>query len=228
MTQLFSNMGSIILKSLAAAVVLFIMARLMGKKQISQLSFFDYIVGITIGSIAAAASVDRRIPALDAVVSMIAWTVFTLAISYLSIHSMSARRILDGTPLVLIQSGKIVEKNLKKSKLNVNDLLEELRLKDIFNIGEVDYAILETSGKLSVLKADEQKKTSLSANIIIDGKLMKENMQQMHIDESWLKTELAKSGIISFSEILLATCDETRTLHFDKKASDPDDLTVFQ
>ena len=124
----------------------------MGKKQISQLTFFDYVVGISIGSIAASLSVDQRISFIDDITSMIIWTLVPLVFSYLSAKSIKTRRLLDGTPTILIQNGKIIEKNLTKTKLTINDLLEELRVKDVFNIADVKFALLETNGKISVLK----------------------------------------------------------------------------
>lgn len=229
---------SIAVKTVTAAVVLFILARLMGKKQISQLTFFDYIIGISIGSVAAAMSVDRQISIHAGIVSMVLWALFPIAFSYVSMHSMAARRLLDGTPKVLVQNGKIIEKNLRKSKFTVNDLLEELRIKDVFNIADVKFAILETSGKLSVLPKDSGQpvpvkdipaaEPGVSANLVIDGKLMKENMAQMNLDEQWLNNELRKNNVNSVEDVLLASCDSRKVLHIDRKNDDPDDLTVFQ
>lgn len=122
----------------------------------------------------------------------------------------------------------------------MNDLLEELRLKDVFNIGDVKFAILETSGKLSVLKkASELPVTpkdvnihipeqDIFANIVIDGKAMTENMAQVHVDGQWLHNELHKYGINAVEEILLAGCDSRKVLHIDRKNSDPNDLNIFQ
>jgi uncharacterized membrane protein YcaP (DUF421 family) len=240
MLSFWTDCASIAIKTIVAAVVLFALARLMGKKQISQLTFFDYIVGISIGSVAAAMSVDQRISIHAGITCMILWALFPITFSFVSIHSMIARRLLDGTPKVLIQNGKIIEKNLRRSKFTVNDLLEELRIKDVFSIAGVEFAIIETSGKLSVLKkaskqpvspADMNLNTSnlgINANIIIDGKLMRENMAQMNIDEHWLNNELRKNNIGSVHEVLLACCDSKKILHIDKKNNDPDDLNIFQ
>lgn len=213
--------------SFAAAIILFLLARLMGKKQISQLTFFDYIVGISIGSIAAAVSVDRRVSLFNGIVSMIVWTALPIIFSFISVHSMSFRRMLDGTPTILIQNGKIMEKNLRKLKFTVNDLLEELRIKDIFNIAEVEFAILETSGKLSVLKKSPDQ-PAVFANVIIDGKLMKENLKQISIDEEWLMVELKKNGLNTVADILLAVCDGKHHLIVYKKGDDPAELKIFQ
>lgn len=226
-------------KSIVASVVLFTLARIMGKKQISQLTFFDYVVGISIGSVAASMSVDHRISIVNGITSMVIWSLFPIIFSMISMHSMAVRRLLDGNPTVLIQNGKIIEKNLSKSKFTINDLLEELRIKDVFNIADVEFAILETSGRLSVLKKASRQPVSpsdmnlptpnqgLCANVIIDGKLMRQNMKQVNIDEQWLTNELQKSSISSISDILLAYCDANGTLHIDKKNADPDDLTIL-
>lgn len=208
---------SVVIKSLVAAFVLFILARLMGKKQISQLTFFDYVVGISIGSIAAAASVDKRIPIHDGIASMVVWAIFPILFSYITLHSIFARKLFDGKPRVLVRSGKIVESNMKKSKFTVNDLLEELRLKDIFDISEVDYAILETNGKLSVLKKNIPQNRGICINVIIDGNLMNSNMKELNIDEAWLLNELSKFGISSVQDILLANCDINHKLYVDRK-----------
>ena len=154
--------------------------------------------------------------------------------------SVIARRWFDGTPSILIQNGKIVEKNLKKVKFNVNDLLEELRVKDVFNIMDVEFAILETNGKLSVLKKAAMQpvtptdmnlttmNSSLFANVIMDGKLMRQNMEQLGIDEATLKKELTKNNINAVKDVLLACYDSNGVLFVDKKNADPNDLNVLQ
>ncbi|MEA4933269.1 MAG: DUF421 domain-containing protein [Lawsonibacter sp.] len=171
---------------------------------------------------------------------MLLWAIFPIAFSYISIHSTTARRLLDGTPKILIQNGKIIEKNLRRSQFTINDLLEELRIKDVFNITEVEFAVLETSGKLSVMKkASNQPVTpkdmnlpvpeqGVFANIVIDGKLMKENMTQMNVDEQWLNDELRKNNINTIEGILLASCNSKKILHIDRKNNDPNDLNIFQ
>lgn len=240
MLKILQDSLSVGIKTVVSVAVLFLLARIMGKKQIAQLTFFDYIVGISIGSVAAAMSVDQRITVQAGIVSMVIWALFPVIFSFISMHSMTARRLLDGTPKILIQNGKIIERNLKKTKLTVNDLLEELRIKDVFNVADVQFAILETSGKLSVLKKAEKlpvtpedmkihaPEQGIYANIIIDGKPMKENMAQMKVDDQWLENELHKNKINSAEDVLLAGCDSRKTLRIDRKNDDPDDLNIFQ
>lgn len=152
MYQLLSDITGIAVKRLVVAVVLFSLVRIMGKEQISQLTYFDYVVGISIGSIAAMLSLNRSISYVDGISSMMIWAAFPLVLSFIPSGSMRGRRLLDGTPTILIQDGKIIEKNLAKAKFTINDLLEELRIKDAFNIADVEFSLLETSGKVSVSK----------------------------------------------------------------------------
>lgn len=233
MAGLLGETAEIAGKSAAAALVLFCFARIMGKKQISHLSFFDYTVGISIGSIAAAFSVDRRIPLHDGIVSLAVWAFVPLLFSFLSIHSLTARKILDGSPIILVQNGRIMEKNLKKSRFTVNDLLEELREKDIFNIAEVNFAILETNGKLSVLKNDPggqiaQKPPETYANLIIDGKLMDESLKWAKLDKIRVEEELRGRGVHSIRDVLYANAGENGSLHVDIKNSEPQEFSIFQ
>lgn len=240
MTDFILDIITVVEKSLIASVVLFALARLMGKKQISQLTFFDYTVGISIGSIAASTSVDQRIPLKNGLTSMIIWALLPVIFSVISVHSIKVRRMLDGSPTVLIQNGKIIEKNLLRSKFTVNDLLEQLRLKDVFNIADVEFAVLETSGKLSVLKTAAMQaatvtdlklsttNSGLSANVIIDGKFMKDNIRQAKIDEAWINNEMKINNINSIKDILLATYDSNKIIHFYKKGDSQNGLSVFQ
>ncbi len=232
-------LNSVVIKSIVAACVLFVLARIMGKKQISQITFFDYVVGISIGSIAAAISIDENISLGKGIFSMIIWTAFPLILSFIASKSMKARRLLDGTPTIVIQKGKIVERNLRRAKFTVNDLLEELRIKGVFNINDVEYALLETNGKISILKkADKQTVTNsdlelpsvyqgLCANVIIDGTLMRQNLYMLKIDESWILNELGKRNISSIKNILLACYDTNGNLHIDLKNNDPKVFNVL-
>lgn len=240
MNELLMDAGNIALKSFVAASVLFILARIMGKKQISQLNFFDYVVGISIGSIAGALSVEKDISFLDGITSMVIWTAFPIAFFQITSHTMKGKQLYEGSPSILIQNGKIIEKNLKKTKISVNDLLEELREKDVFNIEDVEFALFETNGKVSVLKKSSKQnpassepniqngKSGLTANVIIDGKVLKKNLQLLNLDENWLKDELRKKQINSPQDVLLACVDSEGSLYIDRKNQDPEPFDVLQ
>ena len=215
--------------SAIAVMALFILTRLMGKKQMAQLNFFDYVVGISIGSIASEYAVVRSIHLVEGLTALVVFTLISLALSFVSIKSYWARKILDGTPSVLIENGKIIECNLQKSKLSVNDLLEECRQKDIFDIAEIEFAILETSGKLSVQPKSQNRALKpsdiripteyegLCANIVIDGKVIVENLNALKLDMDWLNKELSNQDITDYTSVLLAYVDTAGILHTHKK-----------
>ena len=217
------------LKSIISVVILFVLARIMGKKQISQLSFFDYVSGISIGSIAANFAVDTSVNYYKGVTSLIVYALFPIALSYISLKSYKARKLLDGVPTILIQNGFIIEKNLIKTKMNIDDLLEECRTKDAFDIAEVEYAILETSGKVNVLmKSAHQPVTpkdmnlqslykGICTNVIIDGKILFDHLHSAKKDKIWLISELKKQNINNYHNVLLAYLDGANALKYQLK-----------
>lgn len=215
----FMNILLIIYRTIITMVLLFLLAKLMGKKQVSQLNLFDYIIGITIGSVAADISLDLNKNFIDGLVCL---TVFGLAgafISFIALKSIVLRRFFSGTPSMIIEDGKIIEDGLKKVKFDINDLLEEMRGAGYFNADDIAYAIMETNGKISFLPKDKEKPVTkkdmnlkiepsfLTANIIIDGKIMFNNLKAMHKEKAWLIKQLKVLGYASLDNILLATLD---------------------
>ncbi len=227
---LFHNdLVDVAVRSVVAVISLFLLARLMGKKQISQLNFFDYVVGISIGSIAASMSCDDTISYTHGLAAMAIWAAFPIIISFLSLKSLRARKLIEGKPSVLIQNGHIMERNLAKEKYNLHDLLEELRIQGVFNVADVEFAILETSGKVSTqLKSQKQPLTAedlqiptnyqgLSVNLIIDGKILSDMLEKVNLNEAWLYSELSKRNINSAERVLLASLDTEGKLYIDLK-----------
>lgn len=203
----------ILLRSIAAFLLLFLMARMMGKKQISQLTFFDYCVGITIGSIAATMSVDQNVKALNGLMSLFVWGLFPILLSYIGMKSNAFSNLTDGKATTLIENGKILEKNMKKNLMNLNELMLLLREKDVFKVSDVEMAILETNGKLSImLKTDQQPVTAKMLNmpiplehgpmiLIMDGKMMTKSMEVLGFTAEWLETEVKKQGAYDISDV---------------------------
>jgi uncharacterized membrane protein YcaP (DUF421 family) len=201
----------------------------MGKKQLSQLTFFDYVVGISIGSISAGLAVDPSINYSEGITGLIIYALFPIILSLISLKSYKARKLLDGKPTILINNGKIIEENLKKSQLTVNDVLEECRLKNVFDLADVEFAILETSGKVSVeLKSANQPLTPKDMNlqtaykglcliVIIDGKILDDHLQMMGKDRIWIQEMLEKQNIFDFKEVLLGYIDSNKQLVIQKK-----------
>jgi len=224
--------------STIAIIALFILTRIMGKKQMSQLNFFDYVIGITIGSITSEYAVVREIHAAEGLTAMIIVTLFSILFSYISVKSYKGRKILDGAPVVLIENGKILEKNLQKEKLNINDLLEECRQKDIFDIADIEFAILETSGRLSVLPKSQNRPLmpkdmqiptayeGLCLNVIVDGEVIEEQLEVMNLDTNWLRAQLSNQGVSDYTAVLLAYIDTMGALHVHMKHNDASKVSL--
>lgn len=218
----------VIVRAIISFFTLLILARILGKEQISQLTFFDYILGITIGSIASEATVDLSSRAWPHFVGLLSWSVLAYLMQLISLKWRYAAKIIEGEPVVVIMNGKIMDKVLKKMKFRITDILELLRNQGIFDLNEVDYAILEPNGSLSVLKRPEYlpltpkdmnikvKPTGISTELVYDGKLIEQNLRQMNKDKKWLMNELSKRGIKDISEVFLATLNDAGSLYVDK------------
>lgn len=226
----------VLFRSVISIIVLFFITELMGKKQISQLNMFDYIIGISIGSIAASLSVDDSIHYFDGILSIIIYGVIATSISFLTTKSIVMRRFFTGTPCVLMNDGKIHYKNLRKSRLDINDLLQIARENGYYDLSQIHYCILEPSGKVSFLpKAkympatcnDMKLKVSengLCSNLVIDGNLMEENIKEMGKTVEWVETRLSKMGYKDVSKLLLVICDnkEQFTVYVKDSKNDVD------
>lgn len=206
-------------RTLLVLVILFILTKCMGKKQVSQMNMYDYLIGITIGSIAADISLDIEKDVIAGVTSLIIYGVSGILVTYLTLKNLPLRRFLCGVPTILIENGKIIEKNLSKEGIDINDLQEEARQNGYFDLSKVNYAVLETSGKVSFLASAKEemvtkkdmkikaKDESLCANIIIDGTLLEKNLEQMKKDNIWLEKELNNRGYKDYKNVLLMTLD---------------------
>lgn len=216
-------------RSIISIIVLFLLTLLMGKQQLAQLTFFDYVAGISIGSIAAALAMDSSINYVKGITGLIIYTFFPIILSLISTKSYRARGFLDSKPTILINKGQIIEKNLRKEKLNINDLLEQCRAKNVFDIADVEFAILETSGNISVeLKASSKPLTprdmniptqyrGLCINIVMDGEILQDQLQAIGRDKKWLKKELEKQKISDPRQIILGYLDGKGNLVVQKK-----------
>lgn len=209
----------VIMRSLVSLVVLFLVTKMLGKKQVSQLSVFDYVIGISIGNFAAEMTTDLEIPYINGVVSVLIFGLVAYLVSYFTMKSIKLRRFFMGTPTMIIQNGKILIDNMRKVKLDINDLLEECRTEGYFDISQIEYALMEANGHISILPKGENlpvtikdmnlkaPKQGLYANLIIDGKIMNENLKNVRKDEKWLRKELKVKGYKELDNILLATLD---------------------
>ena len=208
---------SIVPRSIISLISLFIATKILGKKQVSELSLFDYCIGISIGNFTAEMILVLDNQIVNGVVAILTFGILGYLFSYLATKSIILRRFLFGTPTIIMENGKISYNALKKLNIDINDFLEQARNEGYFNIEELSYAIMEANGKISFLEKDEYKKPTkkdlklkkqkeyLVSNIIIDGKLMKENIKATDQTLIWFKNQLEKMGYTSYENILLAT-----------------------
>jgi len=223
------NFWEMILRTTVTFIILLTLARLLGEKQLGHLTFFDYVTGITIGSIAAEIVVRRDTHFLNGMISLIWWSILAILISYISLKSSKARILMDGQPKIIIKEGKIMKDTLKSTRLNLDDLCMMLREKDVFSIQDVHYAILEPDGKISVLRKEFKQPitkgdlniptpifTNLPSEIISDGKIVKKNLKELNLDETWLHQELQKKGIHSAEEVFYAEVQSDGSLFVDR------------
>lgn len=215
---------SIIPRSLISLITLFLVTKLIGKKQVSELSLFDYVIGISIGNFTAEMTMNLEGEYINGIVAIISFGVMAWLVSYITMHSMTLRRIIIGTPTILIQNGKIIERNLKKTMLDINDLLEQCRNNGTFDVNEIEYAIMEANGKISILLKKEfsplivkdmnlkLEKNELTSNVIIDGNIMVKNLENSGKEKEWLLKELKIKGK-KVENILLGTLDSNYKLN---------------
>lgn len=237
---IMSDFLNICFRTILILIILFFITKMMGKKQISELNFFDYVVGITIGSIAADISLDIEKDMLAGIAALFIYGFISYIISFVSIKSILARRFFIGVPTVLVEKGKIIESGLKKSKIDVNDLLMVARENGYFNLDEIDYALMEVNGNISFLPKENDKPVTkkdmkikcnnegLTVNAIIDSKYMANNMKAINKDKEWLDHELKVNGYDNYDNILLATIDNNYKVTIYEKNVKPDKNTVLE
>ncbi|MCI8595749.1 MAG: DUF421 domain-containing protein [Clostridia bacterium] len=230
----------IILRTLFTIIVLLILTKIDGAKQISQLSFFDYVIGITAGSVAAVMCVEPDLPLWASAISLAMFMLSGALFSFLSQKSILCRRFLEGNPIFVIAKGEILYKGLKKARFSVNDLMRELRSQGYFDITEINYAILETNGNVSVMpkalarpatnedEGNEVQDDSVRADVIIDGKILKGNLKAFGKNEQWLTTTLHTQGIAHIKDVALASLDSDDNLSAYLKNDTEVARSVFQ
>ncbi|HHV45819.1 MAG TPA: DUF421 domain-containing protein [Tissierellia bacterium] len=222
-------MLSIILRTTLAFFVLMILTRLLGKKQMSQMTYFNYITGITIGSLTANIISTSSESITDEITGLLWWVFLVLLIAYITLKSSKLRIIIDGQPTILIRKGKLLKNTLKSTRLNLDDLSMMLRTKDIFSIADVDYAILEPNGQITVLKKQAQLNVTradiniptvdpvyLPSEIITDGKVVKRNLEEFGLTYDWLKSQLKTMGIDNIEDVFYAEILGDGKLYVDR------------
>lgn len=214
----------ILLSALASLALLFLLTKLMGDKQVSQLTMFDYVTGITIGSIAAEMATDLEGGILPEAVAMVVYAVITFLISYATSKSMALRKFFSGKPIILFEKNKLYRNRLMKAHLDLNDFLAMCRLAGYFDLSQVESAIMEHNGNISFLPKSANRPLTPSdtgasveaetpyTNLIVDGKVIEENLHNVGKNMEWLKKTIREYGYSKESEIFLLLADENNNV----------------
>lgn len=217
----------IIFRTIAAFFILMVVARILGKITISQMTYFDFVAAITMGAITANLAFNHSLNIFDPLVSIVTFAAVTFFIAYISLKSQKARKIFAGDPTVVIQNGKILENNMRKMRYTLDYLNQELREKNVFNIEEVLFAILEVNGTLTILKKPQYRQVTrqdlwiaanpewrLAIELIMDGKIIDKNLRENHIAFSWLDKKLNERNL-RVSDVLYAVLGGNGDIYFD-------------
>ena len=217
------ELTKVVLTSLLSAVSLFIIAKITGHKQMAQLDFFDYITGITIGSIAAELATELEEP-WKPLVAMIIYGIVAFSLTTIAHKFPKMRKYVNGTPTIIMNNGKLYRKNMKKAKLELSEFMVLCRQEGYFNINDIETAVFEYNGRITILPKSIKKpltpedmnitpkKAEICTEIIMDGRILHENLKRRGLDLTWLDKQLKKQKYNSAKEIYLGICDESNNL----------------
>ena len=213
----------VIFASLLSAVSLFIIAKILGHKQMAQLDFFDYVTGITIGSIAAELATELESPSKP-LIAMVVYGAVAYALTIIAHKLPKARKFINGTPTIIMDGGKLYRENMKKSKLELSEFMVMCRQEGYFDINDIETAIFEYNGRLTILPRSQKrplnpedvgispKKAAICTEIIMDGRILHENLKRRGFNLEWLEKQLESQRNESPREIFLGICDQDNKL----------------
>lgn len=236
----FSELLDVFLRAVMSLITLFLITKLLGKKQVSQMSLFDYVIGISIGNFAAEMTINLDSIEINGIFAVVIFGIVAYIISYLSMKSIKLRRYFIGTPSIIIEKGKFNIHNLKKYRMEINEVLEQCRINGYFDISQIEYAILEANGDVSILPNSKYrpintsdlnlkvKEEGLCRNLIIDGNLMEENLKSIGKTKEWLFQQLKVKGYDEFSNILLLTADIKDNIKIYESSKNGDDKDTLE
>ncbi|MCD8355470.1 MAG: DUF421 domain-containing protein [Clostridia bacterium] len=218
------------LTALFSIAALFVITKLIGYRQLSQMSTFDYINGITIGSIAAELSVAEGQEFWEWLIALVVYGIAAWLLAVVSDHSVKARRLVNGRAIVLLDKGKLYDKNFRRAHMDIHEFQMECRSNGYFDLSQIQTAVLESNGSISILPVSRTRpatpedlalsvqQETMCGNVIIDGKIMKKNLQNMGYDLEWLEKQLQKQHKTKVSDIFLATCSSDGILTIFERA----------
>ncbi|EOS66799.1 DUF421 domain-containing protein [Oscillibacter sp. 1-3] len=223
MSEILPQAGLTALTALLSIVVMFLLTKLMGTKQVSQMTMFDYVTGITVGSIAAELATELEEP-VKPLTAMVVYGLVAVLISIITCKSLKLRAWITGKPLVLLEDGVIYRKNLKKAKLDLNEFLTYCRIGGWFDLSQLQTAVLEHNGSVSFLPKEKDrpatptdldlspKQSNLQTPFIMDGQLLRDNIRQAGKEEAWVHRSLIRQGYQNEEEVFLAVWDGNEKL----------------
>lgn len=212
------DLGSMTIRTIAIYLIIAFFFRIMGKREIGELSLLDLVVYILLTEIAAIGIDNHDQPIFEVAYPMLLIVGIQIIFSLISLKSVKFRKLLDGSPVLIISNGKILEKEMKKQRYTFDDLLLQLREKDIGDIRDVEYAILEPTGKLSIFKknSEENRHSALTFPLILDGIVQEDNLSHYKKDKEWLLQQLKNHGYTHFEQISYCSVRDDEVF-FDKK-----------
>lgn len=223
MGEIGMEFGKIVLSTLISYAALFLSAKVVGRKQIAQLDFLDYISGITIGSISAELATDLE-NMWKPLVALALYGLLTWLTSILGVHCMRSRKFLNGTPTIVLENGKLHRANMKKAKLELSELMVMCRQQGYFDLRDIHTAVFEYNGKLTILPMSAKRPATpadmklypsqeeLLAEVIMDGRILEGNLRRMGVDAKWLTSQLRAQGYRDASAVFLGLCDPKKAL----------------
>lgn len=224
-------MSIVLVRTMILYLVVIIVFRIMGKRQVGEIQPYELVITIMISALAAFPMEDIDIPLIFSLIPIILLLFFQVFLSYITMKSVKLRKFICGSPSIIIKNGKINQRELSKVRLNINDLLEQLRIKGYHTLEDIEYALIETNGKLSVLAKSQKRPVNpedlkldtkyegLPYSLIIDGEVVEENLKEINLNKKWLSQQLKSFNINNFSDIFYAAIDTAGNLIFQKKES---------
>ncbi|MFS0727399.1 YetF domain-containing protein [Paenibacillus sp. 1P07SE] len=232
-----SELGLILLRTVLIYFVVLLVMRFMGKREIGKLSIFDLVISVMVAEIAVIVIEDTKVPMLHGILPMVALMIIQVVLAYVTLKNRKLRLLFDGKPSVIIAKGKLNRKTMAKQRYNLDDMMLQLRENQISTLSDVEFAILETSGKLSIIKKDtndtDDRSTKADAGkndifppkfryeilpipLVMDGKVQEENLAKIEKNRFWLKNQLRQHGVTDMKEVFLCTIDHKGKLFVDK------------
>ncbi|MFD2706635.1 DUF421 domain-containing protein [Salibacterium lacus] len=217
-------MPELLLRVVLAFSALLVLTRIMGRKELRQLTFFNFISGIAIGSIAADLIASDTFSLTNGMTALVVWSILTILFGVMDLRSRQARRIMEGEPVILVHQGEIMEHALRRARLDVNALKAMLRQKNAFAVSEVAYAVFETDGNLSVMKKKDAERTAgstkfpmLPTEIISDGRWNRANMEKLALSHEEVLDQMKRGGLEGVSDVFYAEMEQNGSLYFSRK-----------